>query len=240
MQIQRRDWSCTACGSERDVAAVEGQLCSMLAQVGRRAGTRPDMRQVADAASKAGSQPLVDPWGMQVLAVRHALLAFASFACCSWTAGEAAPRGLGRSASAGASHSPLPRCLRPKSGVPCRWIRPPLAALLLPPPDSFVSHATPPWLIPQGIKSAPPPSPSLLEQAVEGYQLQDLRCCKCGTVASNHLQRSCDVCGGHLRGTQAQVGLDARGGGGRGGTLYFLGGVSVTTCQALKPSTPGA
>ncbi|KAL4450230.1 hypothetical protein ABPG77_010899 [Micractinium sp. CCAP 211/92] len=43
----------------------------------------------------------------------------------------------------------------------------------------------------------------MLAQACEGYQLQDLRCCKCGTVASNHLQRSCDVCGGHLRGTQA-------------------------------------
>ena len=34
------------------------------------------------------------------------------------------------------------------------------------------------------------------------YQLQDLKCCKCGTVATNHLQRQCDVCGGHLKASQ--------------------------------------
>lgn len=36
----------------------------------------------------------------------------------------------------------------------------------------------------------------------EGYQVQDLKCCKCGTVATNHLQRQCDMCGGHLRESQ--------------------------------------
>ena len=34
-QIQRRDWSCSSCGSERDVAAIEERLCAMLQQVGR-------------------------------------------------------------------------------------------------------------------------------------------------------------------------------------------------------------
>ena len=40
-QIQRRDWSCGACGAERDVAAVEERLCAMLQQVltGRQQGS---------------------------------------------------------------------------------------------------------------------------------------------------------------------------------------------------------
>lgn len=42
-------------------------------------------------------------------------------------------------------------------------------------------------------------------QAADGYQLQDLRCAKCGSVAASHLQHHCDVCGGHLRATQAAV-----------------------------------
>ncbi len=46
----------------------------------------------------------------------------------------------------------------------------------------------------------------LLYQAADGYQLQDLRCMKCASVATNHLQQSCDVCGGHLRDTQPPVG----------------------------------
>ncbi|EFN52544.1 hypothetical protein CHLNCDRAFT_26745 [Chlorella variabilis] len=46
----------------------------------------------------------------------------------------------------------------------------------------------------------------VLQQAADGYQLQDLRCMKCASVATNHLQQSCDVCGGHLRGTQPPVG----------------------------------
>ena len=37
----------------------------------------------------------------------------------------------------------------------------------------------------------------------EGYQLQDLKCSKCATVATNHLQRQCDMCGGHLRASKA-------------------------------------
>ena len=36
-------------------------------------------------------------------------------------------------------------------------------------------------------------------QANNANQLQDLQCCKCGTVASNHLQRQCDLCGASLR-----------------------------------------
>lgn len=33
LQIQQHDWHCSACGTERDVTAIEGQLCGMLAQV---------------------------------------------------------------------------------------------------------------------------------------------------------------------------------------------------------------
>ncbi|PRW20477.1 DNA polymerase epsilon catalytic subunit A [Chlorella sorokiniana] len=43
----------------------------------------------------------------------------------------------------------------------------------------------------------------LLQQASDGYQLQDLRCAKCASVAASHLQSHCDVCGGHLKATQA-------------------------------------
>jgi len=39
-----------------------------------------------------------------------------------------------------------------------------------------------------------------LARVVESYQLQDLKCMKCGTVATEHLQRHCDMCGGHLKG----------------------------------------
>jgi hypothetical protein len=46
-----------------------------------------------------------------------------------------------------------------------------------------------------------PPSPP--RQASDGYQLQDLRCAKCASVAASHLQSHCDVCGGHLKATQA-------------------------------------
>jgi DNA polymerase epsilon subunit 1 len=37
--------------------------------------------------------------------------------------------------------------------------------------------------------------------AAEGdaYQLQDLKCIRCSSVATNHLQRACDVCSGSLR-----------------------------------------
>jgi DNA polymerase epsilon subunit 1 len=41
----------------------------------------------------------------------------------------------------------------------------------------------------------------MLCSVADGYQVQDLKCCKCGTVATNHLQRQCDVCGGHLKAT---------------------------------------
>ncbi len=44
-----------------------------------------------------------------------------------------------------------------------------------------------------------------LPQNADGYQLQDLRCGKCGSVAASHLQHHCDVCGGHLKATQAAV-----------------------------------
>lgn len=33
LQIQQHNWHCSACGTERDVAAVEEQLCGMLQQV---------------------------------------------------------------------------------------------------------------------------------------------------------------------------------------------------------------
>ena len=46
-------------------------------------------------------------------------------------------------------------------------------------------------------------------QAADGFQLQDLRCVKCTSVATNHLQQHCDVCGGHLRATQMPVGAAA-------------------------------
>jgi hypothetical protein len=39
LQIQRRDWRCASCGSERDVAAIEERLCAMLQQVGGERGT---------------------------------------------------------------------------------------------------------------------------------------------------------------------------------------------------------
>ncbi|GAB4815178.1 hypothetical protein N2152v2_002224 [Parachlorella kessleri] len=39
---------------------------------------------------------------------------------------------------------------------------------------------------------------ALLQRVDTGYQLQDLPCCKCGTVAKNHLQRQCDMCGAAL------------------------------------------
>jgi DNA polymerase epsilon subunit 1 len=42
-----------------------------------------------------------------------------------------------------------------------------------------------------------------LAALTQGYQVQDLRCAKCASVATNHLQRQCDVCGGHLGATQA-------------------------------------
>ena len=45
------------------------------------------------------------------------------------------------------------------------------------------------------------PTPPPTVQSVDGYQLQDLKCAKCGSVAGSHLQTSCDVCGGRLRGT---------------------------------------
>ena len=41
-----------------------------------------------------------------------------------------------------------------------------------------------------------PPPPRA--QVSNAYQLQDLRCSKCGTVATSHLQRCCDLCGAHL------------------------------------------
>ena len=58
-----------------------------------------------------------------------------------------------------------------------------------------VSLPTPP-------RPSPPPP---FHQACDGYQLQDLRCGKCGSVAASHLQHHCDVCGGHLKATQAAV-----------------------------------
>lgn len=41
----------------------------------------------------------------------------------------------------------------------------------------------------------------MLRSTLEGYEMQDIKCCKCSTVATNHLQRQCDVCGGHLKST---------------------------------------
>jgi DNA polymerase epsilon subunit 1 len=39
--------------------------------------------------------------------------------------------------------------------------------------------------------------------ASDAYHLQDLKCLRCGSVAANHLQQQCDVCGGHVRATVA-------------------------------------
>ena len=56
-----------------------------------------------------------------------------------------------------------------------------------------------------------PPSPSPpASQASSGYQLQELKCVKCRTVATNHLQQSCDVCGGHLRASQLALRVQQR------------------------------
>jgi DNA polymerase epsilon subunit 1 len=43
---------------------------------------------------------------------------------------------------------------------------------------------------------------SQLRAAAAAYQVQDLRCARCATVASSHLQRGCDLCGGALAPTQ--------------------------------------
>lgn len=45
--------------------------------------------------------------------------------------------------------------------------------------------------------------PSL--QVNNAYQLQDLKCSKCGTVATSHLQRHCDLCGAGLSNKLAGV-----------------------------------
>ena len=50
----------------------------------------------------------------------------------------------------------------------------------------------------------------LLAAGADGYQLQDLKCLKCGSVASSHLQQACDMCGGHLRATAAPAAAAAR------------------------------
>lgn len=44
----------------------------------------------------------------------------------------------------------------------------------------------------------------------ETYQVQDLKCIKCSTVATNHLQRQCDVCGGGLKTSVAKASLVKR------------------------------
>ena len=59
--------------------------------------------------------------------------------------------------------------------------------------------------VPPSLPPPTPPHPPPL-QVADGFQLQDLRCVKCTSVASNHLQQHCDVCGGHLRATQMPVG----------------------------------
>jgi len=41
-----------------------------------------------------------------------------------------------------------------------------------------------------------------LRALVESYLVQDLKCAKCGTAATQHMQRQCDVCGGHVRASQ--------------------------------------
>ena len=143
-QIQRRDWHCSACGAERDVTAIEEQLCGVLQQV------------------------------------RQFYLHCSAQLCPS-----AHP--LSRVLSA----LPLP----PKPST--RRKTAPTLSLHLP---------TPHLCLPDPLHDPPCPHAILPLQAADGYQLQDLRCMKCASVATNHLQQSCDVCGGHLRGTQPPVG----------------------------------
>lgn len=42
----------------------------------------------------------------------------------------------------------------------------------------------------------------MLGTLCDGAALQDLRCIRCGSVATEHLRRQCDRCGGALRTTQ--------------------------------------
>ena len=42
-----------------------------------------------------------------------------------------------------------------------------------------------------------------LRRVAEAYLVQDLKCVKCGTAATEHLQKQCDVCGGHLKASAA-------------------------------------
>ena len=44
---------------------------------------------------------------------------------------------------------------------------------------------------------------SLLNQKSDSYELQDLRCIKCSSVATEHLQKTCDLCGAQMKGVLA-------------------------------------
>jgi len=39
---------------------------------------------------------------------------------------------------------------------------------------------------------------SILQNTVDAYLLQDVKCKKCGATGAQHVQRQCDICGGHM------------------------------------------
>ena len=44
---------------------------------------------------------------------------------------------------------------------------------------------------------------SMLQSTVDAYLVQDVKCAKCGATGAQHVQRQCDVCGGHMDTTKS-------------------------------------
>lgn len=44
---------------------------------------------------------------------------------------------------------------------------------------------------------------AMLQNTVDAYLLQDVKCGKCGATGAQHVQRQCDICGGHMDTTKS-------------------------------------